>query len=123
MTGMSGVTIPVPSDDPFPVFEELSVVSSSIILGSGVVPCDIVWVVGSSATLGTGTNFAGTIMASASITLNTNVTLDGRAWALPGAHPVAGSGRLLAVRGAPVGIHAGLTGHRHGARPVQTTGQ
>jgi type VI secretion system secreted protein VgrG len=79
----NGVTNPVW------IFEATSTLvtasNSSIVLGSGVVPCDVLWVVGSSATLGTGTDFAGTIMASASITLNTNVTLDGRAWALTGA--------------------------------------
>ena len=75
--------------NPVWIFEATSTLvtasNSSVVLGSGVVPCDVLWVVDSSATLGTGTDFAGTIMASASITLNTNVTLDGRAWALTGA--------------------------------------
>jgi len=79
----NGVTNPVW------IFEATSTLvtasNSSVILDPGVVPCDVVWVVGSSATLGTGTDFAGTIMASASITLNTTVTLDGRAWAMTGA--------------------------------------
>ena len=75
--------------NPVWIFEATSTLitasSSSVVLGSGVVPCDVLWVVGSSATLGTGTVFAGTIMASASITVNTGVTLDGRAWAVTGA--------------------------------------
>jgi len=45
----------------------------------------VFWQVGSSATLGTNTTFAGTIMAQASITLNNGATLDGRALARTGA--------------------------------------
>ena len=80
-----------PNGDANPVwiFEATSTLitasNSKIVLDPGVVPCDVLWVVDSSATLGTGTNFSGTIMASASITLNTDVTLNGRAWALTGA--------------------------------------
>ncbi len=43
------------------------------------------WAIGSSATLGTNSQFVGTIDASASITLTTGVLLQGRAWALNGA--------------------------------------
>jgi type VI secretion system secreted protein VgrG len=75
--------------NPVWIFEATSTLitasNSSVVLDPGAVPCDVLWVVGSSATLGTGTNLVGTIMASASITLNTNVTLDGRAWAVTGA--------------------------------------
>ncbi|PZR73608.1 MAG: hypothetical protein DLM52_10730, partial [Chthoniobacterales bacterium] len=46
---------------------------------------NIFWQVGSSATLGTGSNFVGTIIANQSITLNTGATLEGRALALNGA--------------------------------------
>ena len=46
---------------------------------------DVYWEVGSSATLGTGTSLAGTILANQSITLNTGAELDGRALALNGA--------------------------------------
>jgi hypothetical protein len=55
--------------------------NSSVVLMPGATPCDVLWVVGSSATLGTGTDFVGTIMASASIGLDTGATLHGRAWA------------------------------------------
>lgn len=58
---------------------------SSIRLINGADPCSIFWQVGSSATLGTNSYFAGTIMALASITLNTGTTIDGRALALNGA--------------------------------------
>src|SRR2546421_3688279 len=43
------------------------------------------WQVGSSATLGTTTQFAGTILALTSITLNTGANISGRALALHGA--------------------------------------
>jgi hypothetical protein len=43
--------------------------------------CNVFWQVGSSATLGTTTSFAGNILAVASITLNTGATITGRALA------------------------------------------
>lgn len=46
---------------------------------------NIFWQVGSSATLGTGTDFAGSILASESITLNTGAMIDGGLYALNGA--------------------------------------
>jgi type VI secretion system secreted protein VgrG len=63
--------------------------SSSLIttLGSvvldGVSPCNVFWQVGSSATLN-ASNFAGTVMAGASITLGKGVTVDGRLLASTG---------------------------------------
>jgi hypothetical protein len=47
-------------------------------------PCNVFWQVGSSATIGTGSNFVGTIMALDSITLVTNARIDGRALASVG---------------------------------------
>jgi hypothetical protein len=46
---------------------------------------NVIWAVGSSATLGTNTAFAGIIDALISITINNGATLQGRAWALNGA--------------------------------------
>ncbi len=46
---------------------------------------NVYWQVGSSATLGTGTTFRGTIVALTSITLNDNATMLGRALARNGA--------------------------------------
>jgi hypothetical protein len=46
---------------------------------------NVVWQVGSSATLGTNTVFTGTIMAQASITVTTGARLNGRALARTGA--------------------------------------
>jgi len=59
--------------------------SSSVVLENGAQACNVFWQVGSSATLGTTTNFAGTIIATTSITLNTGATLNGRALAIGGA--------------------------------------
>jgi hypothetical protein len=44
----------------------------------GAQACNVYWQVGSSATLGTGTQFAGTILALTSITSTTGVTVNGR---------------------------------------------
>jgi len=59
--------------------------NSQIILANGANSHNVFWQVGSSATLGTNTTFAGTIMAQASITLATGATLNGRALARTGA--------------------------------------
>jgi Ice-binding-like len=45
----------------------------------------VFWKVGSSATLGTNSSFAGNILASASITLTSGSGLEGRALALDAA--------------------------------------
>lgn len=58
---------------------------STVSLINGGSPCNVFWQVGSSATLGTGTAFAGTIMANSSATLNTNASVDGRVLAATGA--------------------------------------
>jgi Ice-binding-like len=59
--------------------------NSSVVLVNGGSPCNIFFQVGSSATLGTGTQFIGNIFALASVTLTTNVTIAGRAIGLNGA--------------------------------------
>lgn len=58
---------------------------SHVILANGALACNVFWQVGSSATLGTNSTFAGNIMALTSITITTGVTLDGRALARNGA--------------------------------------
>jgi len=52
-----------------------------VILIGGAKASNIFWQVGTSATLGSNSIFAGTIMADQSITMNTGATLDGRALA------------------------------------------
>jgi len=59
--------------------------SSNIIINGGATACNVFWQVGSSATFGTGSNFAGTVMAQTSITANTGATFAGRLLALTGA--------------------------------------
>jgi type VI secretion system secreted protein VgrG len=55
--------------------------NSSVVFINGASPCNVYWKVGSSATIGTGTDFVGTIMALASIAMQTGATLEGRALA------------------------------------------
>jgi Ice-binding-like/Bacterial Ig-like domain len=52
-----------------------------MVLAGGAKASNIFWQVGTSATLGTGSAFYGTILADQSITLNSGATLDGRALA------------------------------------------
>lgn len=59
--------------------------NAAVVLTPGGQQCNVFWNVGSSATLGTGTHFVGTILALASITLNTDASLFGRALAQTGA--------------------------------------
>jgi hypothetical protein len=58
--------------------------ASSVILTDGASPCNVFWKIGSSATLGSGTAFEGNIMALTSISLNSGVTVLGRALARNG---------------------------------------
>jgi serine protease AprX len=58
---------------------------SHVNLVNGAQACNVFWQVGSSATLGTTTAFAGNILALTSITMNNGVTMTGRALARNGA--------------------------------------
>jgi type VI secretion system secreted protein VgrG len=58
---------------------------SQINLTNGAQACNVFWQVGSSATLGTGSSFRGTILALTSITLTTGATVEGRVLARNGA--------------------------------------
>jgi hypothetical protein len=55
--------------------------ASNVKLENGAKAANVFWVVGSSATLGTYSTFRGNIMALASITVTTGVTIQGRALA------------------------------------------
>jgi hypothetical protein len=57
---------------------------STVNLINGAQACRVFWQVGSSATLGSGSSFSGTIMALASITVQSSVTVHGRALARNG---------------------------------------
>src|SRR5664279_1651755 len=80
----SGSVILDAQGDPNAVF--IFQIGSTLITGSnttvqlinGAQACNVFWQVGSSATLGTGTRFVGTVMAGATITAKTAATIHGR---------------------------------------------
>ena len=57
---------------------------SNVALINGAQECNVFWQVGSSATLGTDSNFVGNILALTSIFVNNGVTVQGRALAQTG---------------------------------------
>jgi hypothetical protein len=59
--------------------------ASRILLTGGATACNVFWKVSSSATLGTASQFVGTVMANQSITANTSATVQGRLLADNGA--------------------------------------
>ena len=65
--------------------------ASTVRMINGGQSCNVYWQVGSSATLGTGTNFIGSILAQTSITLNTGANASGRLLARTGAVTLDGS--------------------------------
>jgi type VI secretion system secreted protein VgrG len=70
--------------------------NSSILLINGATATNLFFKVGSSATLGTGTQFAGNIISLASNTLTSGASVDGRVIALNGAVTLDGN-RITAV--------------------------
>jgi len=58
--------------------------ASSVSMINGAQPCNVFWQIGSSATLGTNSDFIGTILALTSITVTTGTTVEGRALARNG---------------------------------------
>ena len=65
--------------------------SSVVNLINGAQASNVFWQVGSSATLGTNSDFSGTILALTSITLTTGATVDGRMLASNGAVTLDGN--------------------------------
>jgi len=59
--------------------------NSRVLLLNGANACHVVWQVGSSATLATGTQFAGAVLALTSITADTGATIQGQLLAQNGA--------------------------------------
>jgi hypothetical protein len=59
--------------------------ASQVLLVNGAQACNVFWQVGSSATLGTGSVFRGSILALTDITVTTAATLEGRVLARNGA--------------------------------------
>ena len=68
----------------FQMTTSLTIGSGRKIILQGVRSCHVIWQVGTSATLGTGAQFVGSILALTSITLNTGATVDGRVLARNG---------------------------------------
>ncbi|WP_405581450.1 ice-binding family protein [Streptomyces sp. NBC_01190] len=58
--------------------------ASSVVLVNGATARNVIWQIGSSATLGTGTAFTGRILAATSITVTTSVTVNGQTLARDG---------------------------------------
>jgi hypothetical protein len=70
----------------FQVCSTLTTASGSrVVLLDGAQACNVYWQVGSSATLGTGSSFRGSILALTSITVTTGATVEGRTLARNGA--------------------------------------
>lgn len=65
--------------------------ASAVRMINGGQSCNVYWQIGSSATLGTGTDFIGSILAQASITLTTGSNASGRLLARTGAVTLDGS--------------------------------
>ncbi len=89
--GLSGDLTLDAQGDPNAVF--VFQAKSTLIVGSGshvnlingAQPCNVYWQVGSSATIGSGSQFVGNILALTSISLTTGATLNGSALARNGA--------------------------------------
>jgi len=81
----SDVTLTGGSDDVwiFQIGSSLTTGSGiHVILAGGAQACNIFWQVGTSATIGTGSDFKGTVMADQSITVNTGTIVEGRVLAM-----------------------------------------
>lgn len=72
-------------------------VGSQIILTNGAQAANIFWQVGSSATLGTDSSFAGSILALESITLNSGADVTGQVLARNGAVSLFGNNTIYAI--------------------------
>ena len=89
-TGLTGTLTLDAQGDPntvwiFQVGSTLTTASaSSVTLINGASACNVFWQIGSSATLGTHSDFVGTIMAMASISVTTGTDVIGRALARTG---------------------------------------
>jgi hypothetical protein len=76
--------------------------NSAVRMINGGSPCNVYWQVGSSATLGTTTDFMGTIVALTSISLTTGARVSGRALARNGA--VTMDTNTIGTAGCAVGV-------------------
>ena len=84
----------------FQVGSALTTATAQVTLLNGAQAKNVYWQIGSSATLGVGSAMKGNILASASITLNDNATLLGRALAQHGAVTL-GTGNVISLSSVP----------------------
>jgi hypothetical protein len=98
----------------------ITATNSQVVLTNGARAENVFWQVGSSATLGTSSLFAGSILAHDSITLETGASVDGRLLAL-GAHVTLLNNTVTAVPepAATSLLIAGLLGLIIGARRIR----
>jgi hypothetical protein len=132
---LTGTLVLDTAGDPSAVFvfqigSTLTTASNATVLVLGGSGCNVFWQVGSSATLGTNTSFAGTILALTSITLTTGANVAGRALAHDGAVTLDGNhvGPVACAAGADGGVAgsggagAGAGGGAGGANSGGSTG-
>ncbi len=88
----------------------ITAANSSVVLTGGALAGHVFWQVGSSVTLGTHTDFVGSMLALSSITLTTGAALDGRALALNGAVALdANTITVIPEPSAALGLLAGVS--------------
>jgi hypothetical protein len=106
--GLTGTLTLDAQGDPDAVFifqigSSLTTASASLVnVINGGNNCNVFWQIGASATLGTGSTFAGNILALTSITVTTGASVDGRALARTGAVTLDSSA-VSACGGGPAG--------------------
>ncbi len=89
--GLSGVLTLDAAGDPDAVWvfqagsTLITASGSKVVLLNGAQSCNVYWQVGSDATLGTNSQFTGSVLALTSISLQTGATVDGRVLARNGA--------------------------------------
>jgi hypothetical protein len=80
---------------------------SIVVFTGGGIACNVYWQVGSSATLGTGTNFAGNILAAAAVTMTTGAVSNGGVFALGAA--VTLDTNIVNVETCPIALSTSLS--------------
>jgi cytoskeletal protein CcmA (bactofilin family) len=93
--------------------------SVRVINGGGA--CGVFWQVGSSATLGTGTSFVGSILALTSISLTTGAKVSGRVLARNGAVTMDDNDVTIGSCGGPVASDAGAADAADASKPDSAT--
>ncbi len=114
----------------FKVGSTLTTASNAVVdVINGGSDCNVYWQVGSSATLGTTTQFAGNILAFTSITLNTGANASGRLLARNGAVTLDTSGvavcpacPLITLSSSPTPLPNGIVNTPYAGATITATG-